>query len=445
MRTIQSRLWISWAAVSWLGAFSAAGAQSPLEQRIDRLEAEIARLKNQVMYQEPAEEVRRVAMYVCPTGHAYDHPGNDGHCPVDGEKLRKRTILRKFRYSRRESISDLIEGAIQSSKRLDMGMSATYSFQQILSGARPRSAFNGGSADLLLTGTPFYTGTFFTDLEVVGGRGPDQILQTIGGINDDLTGRGATNSRIVVREAWLEAAPFRQNLRIVLGKVDLTNYFEQNGFANDETSQFLASPFVNNPALEPPVNGPGLIAQWNSRRGFVLGGGVQSLLGTGDHRDDDVFGIAELAWTHTLLFRRNGTWRVWSRVQSTEGQPLAWGFSLDQRITPWWGIFGRFGKADLRTPTEIRRAWSAGFGFDNALLASVNDKAGVAFGGQENTDGSLERLGEVFYNFFLSDHFRLSLHGQLVFQSVALASEGNPDGRALRRAAVAGVRAQFEF
>ncbi len=38
----------------------------------------------------------------------------------------------------------------------------------------------------------------------------------------------------------------------ILGKIDLTNYFDTNEVANDETTQFLSSGFINNFAVEWP-------------------------------------------------------------------------------------------------------------------------------------------------------------------------------------------------
>ena len=77
--------------------------------------------------------------------------------------------------------------------------------------------------------------------------------------------------RISVREVWLQSELLKQHVRLVAGKIDLTNYFDSNSIANDETTQFITSAFVNNRTLEVPENGPGIAAFYDTRRGVFLG------------------------------------------------------------------------------------------------------------------------------------------------------------------------------
>lgn len=88
------------------------------------------------------------------------------------------------------------------------------------------------------------------------------------GVNEDAAG----NRSMDITELWYEQSWFEQTLRIRLGKIDLTGGFEHRGcpvafdcssYANDETSQFLNSALVNNPAIPFPDNGLAIAAYYS--------------------------------------------------------------------------------------------------------------------------------------------------------------------------------------
>ena len=78
-----------------------------------------------------------------------------------------------------------------------------------------------------------------------------------------------------LREAWLRTELFGQRLALVAGRLDLTNYFDHNAAANDETTQFLADALVNNPALGLASNGTGFAAVFDPKNGFNVKFGFQ--------------------------------------------------------------------------------------------------------------------------------------------------------------------------
>jgi carbohydrate-selective porin OprB len=62
-----------------------------------------------------------------------------------------------------------------------------------------------------------------------------------------------------LREAWLRTEFFGQRLVLTAGRLDLTNYFDRNAGANDETTQFISDALVNNQMLGLAVNGTGMV------------------------------------------------------------------------------------------------------------------------------------------------------------------------------------------
>ena len=83
------------------------------------------------------------------------------------------------------------------------------------------------------------------------------------GVNGDARPREA----IVISELWYQQSLLDDTLQVRIGKMDLTGGFQHTGcpvsfdcsiYANDETSQFLNSAFVNNPTIPFPEEGLGI-------------------------------------------------------------------------------------------------------------------------------------------------------------------------------------------
>src|SRR5205814_8639822 len=110
-----------------------------------------------------------------------------------------------------------------------------------------------------------------------------------------------------------------------------------------------------------------------------------------------------------------GTYRVWLRDDnSAERNRNAAGVSVDQKLTPIFGLFGRYGSAEAVTARD--RFYSAGFQFQNGFNFNPLDVWGVGYS-QTNLDGGdREKLVEGYYNFQISEKLRLSLHLQHVFE-----------------------------
>ena len=73
--------------------------------------------------------------------------------------------------------------------------------------------------------------------------------------NGNVHARGAVDDKGQVLthlksvEAWLRTELFGQRVALTAGRLDLTNYFDQNALANDESLQFISDALVNNQML----------------------------------------------------------------------------------------------------------------------------------------------------------------------------------------------------
>src|SRR3989304_670319 len=334
-----------------------------LENRLEKLEEAVQDLTGRAALMDTAEEIRRVTEYVCPNGHGFETMSEDGKCRICGLNLKERTHFKKFKFARRESVSERISTALEEEfkKRILVGASGTGIFQQILNDSEGRHSSAEGSLDLLFIGKPLTYMTFFVDLEATGGNGPDESIGTLSGRNDD-SGSLQDNDgvdRVSVREAWLQTELLNQHVRLVAGKIDLTNYFDSNDVANDETTQFITSAFVNNRTLEVPENGPGIVSFYDTRKGVFFGLGLQSADNSGLDIVDSLYGIGEVGMRSRYLFGLEGTYRLWGKINGGRNENKGLGMSIDQHLSAKLVAFARYGMNET-DGADVKSAWSTG-------------------------------------------------------------------------------------
>ncbi len=408
--------------------------------RLETLEEAVQDLANRAALMDTAEEIRKVTEYVCPNGHGFETVGKDGKCSICGLDLKERAHFKKFKFARRESISDKISTALEEEfkKRILVGASGTGIFQQILNNGEGQRSSAEGSLDLLFIGKPLTYMTFFVDLEAIGGNGPDEFIGSLSGLNDD-SGSFQDNDgvdRVSVREAWLQTELLKQHVRLAIGKIDLTNYFDSNGVANDETTQFITSAFVNNRTLETPENGPGVASFYDTRRGWFFGLGLQSTDNSGSDIVDGLYGIGEVGMRSRYLFGLEGTYRLWAKINGERNENKGFGMSIDQHLSAKLVAFARYGVNET-DGAEVKGAWSTGLELRHPLLSRVDDSTAFAFGHTESVDGNNEQVTEVYYKFAFNDHFAITPLFQTVFDPVGLEDSDV--------VVLGGIRTQLEF
>jgi hypothetical protein len=384
-----------------------------LIDRIRTLEQRIQELESSTVLSEPETRVKRIEVYRDKNGVEYDQP-------VAGAK--KTVTYQRERVYRRQWLSEKLEQAFsdQDSKKIAVGVSAA-SVTQFASQTKGdptdanRHAYQLSSADLLFSaGLAQYT-SFFADVVGLSGAPPDAEIHGLTLLNS-YTARLVRQNEVNVREAWLRTELFSQKLAISAGRLDLTNFFDRNALANDETTQFVSDALVNNPTLGLATNGSGVAGVFDAKNGFAFKAGLQQSNTDATNLSQSLYSLVEADYVARPKGLLEGNYRVWFRNDnSAERNRSAVGLSVDQRLTPIFGLFGRYGNAEAALGRD--KFYSGGFQIQNGIVFSPLDFWGIGYAQTDLGTGDQEKLVEGYYNFQLSEKLRLSLHLQHVFES----------------------------
>lgn len=386
-----------------------------LLDRIKALEQRLSDVESGTVLSEPETRVKRIEVYVDKNGNQYDQP-------VGGAK--KAVTYQRERVYRRQWLSEKLEQAFadQDSKKITLGVSAASitQFARQTTGdpaQANRHAYQLASADLLFSaGLAQYT-SFFADIVGLSGAPPDAEIHGLTLLNS-YTARLVRQNEVNVREAWLRTELFSQRLGISAGRLDLTNYFDRNAVANDETTQFISDGLVNNPTLGLATNGAGVVGVFDPKNGLAFKAGLQQSNNDATNLSQSMYSLAEVDYVARPPGLSEGNYRVWFRNDnSTERNRSAVGVSVDQKLTPIFGLFGRYGTAEAVSGRD--HFYSAGFQFQKGFVFNPLDLWGVGYAQTDLETGDREKLAEGYYNFQISEKLRFSFHVQHVFESPA--------------------------
>ena len=417
-------------------AAPAADATDPqaLLDRIKTLEQRIADLESGTVLSEPETRVKRIEVYKDKDGVETDEPRPGAE---------KTVTYQRERVYRRQVLSEKIEQVLadQEGKKIAVGVSAasiTQFAQQTKGPADPADghAYQLASADLYFSaGLAQYT-SFFADIVGLSGAPPDAEIPGLTLLNS-YTARLVRQNEVNLREAWLRTELFSQKLAISAGRLDLTNYFDRNAAANDETSQFVSDALVNNPMLGLTSNGAGVVGVFDPKNGFALTAGFQQSKNDATNLSESLYTLGEVDYLARLPGLSEGNYRLWFRNDNSTGINRGGvGVSVDQKLTNVFGLFGRFGSAESETASRDT-FWSVGFQIQNGVVFNPLDYWGFGYAQTDVAGGSRERMVEGYYNFELTGKLRLSLHLQHQFERAA----GVPD----RGFLVPAIRVQARF
>jgi hypothetical protein len=385
-------------------------AQALLE-RIRTLEQRIGELESSTVLSEPETRVKRMEIWVDENGNQYDHP-------VPG--ARQRITYQRERVYRRQTISEKIEDALKSAdeRSVALGISAatvTQMARRTKGDLTTGHAYELASADLFFTaGLAQYT-MFFADIVGLSGSPPDSEIPSSTLLNS-YTARLVRQNELNLREAWVRTEVFSQRLALTAGRLDLTNTFDRNAAANDETSQFISDALVNNPALGLAVNGAGAAAVFDPKNGINLKVGVQQSNPEATNLSQSIYSLAEGGYVARPPGLGEGNYRFWYRWnKGTDTSRAAFGVSLDQKLIPTVTLFGRYGSAEAEFGRD--RFYSIGLGFQNGWVFNPLDTWGIGYAQTAPEVGPLQKLAEGYYNLRLTERLRLSFHLQHVLES----------------------------
>jgi carbohydrate-selective porin OprB len=277
---------------------------------------------------------------------------------------------------------------------------------------------------------------FFADIVGLSGSPPDAEIPTLSLING-YTARLVRQNELNLREAWLRTEVFKNRLAFTAGRLDLTNYFDSNAFANDESTQFISDALVNNQMLGLAVNGTGAAAEFDAKNGLRLKFGLQQSNTEATNLSDSMFTLSEVGYTFTPFALPEGTYRVWFRTDNSD--PVAnrkgVGISLDQKLSNSLGVFGRYGQQE--TDIGHDRFYSVGVGINRGFVFNPEDHWGVGYAQIDLKTGDKEKLVEGYYNLMLTEKLRMSFNLTGVLDS--------PEGAPRFRYLFPGVRLQAAF
>lgn len=308
---------------------------------------------------------------------------------------------------------------------------------------RPGELRFNGAATSVIQGTGkktdwdfFGTGTFdiyahtmlgkklilFFDLQAIGGNGLDAFYETFSGINGN---SGSTQSRdgldrLTILEGWGEFKLFKKVLTLTVGKIDLTNYFDNNASANDETMQFISGSFINNSAFAVPTNTPGVCLQTTFYKRYHLQIGLASTQNSGDQLFRKFYRIVSMGWTFAPEsdFELDMSGYVYQHPEAPKS--FGWGLSFNKIFFENYNVFGRYGQNEKETNkiAPVHASWSVGLRFVKTFF-SYPLAIGLAFGENKAYDKTMkiEKISEIYIRYQLNKWVFLSPHFQYLWNA----------------------------
>lgn len=394
-----------------------------LLERIAALEKRVIQLESTTVLSEPETRTKRVEVYVDKNSNEYDHP-------VPGAK--KVVTYQRERVYRRQTINEKVQEALdeQGERSVAVGVSAALMPNAALQLKGPSSEAHGqaydlASADLTFTARVAQYTTFFGDIVGLSGPTPENQIPTLTLLNS-YAARLNRQNEVDVREAWIKSEFLHQTLSISAGRLDLTNYFDRNAAANDETRQFLSDALVNNPTLGLVSNGAGVAVVYDPKKTVNFKVGFQQNSPNTPSLSQSLLALAEVGVLAKPFSLPEGNYRLWIRSDNTVGgHKQAAGLSLDQKLTDQMTLFARVGYGFV--PNSVQNGnmvfYSGGLQLAKRFVFFPGDAWGLGYGQTDLTSGlAREHLGEAYYNFQLTERLRFSPRIQYVRESRANAS-----------------------
>lgn len=337
-------------------------------------------------------------------------------------------------------------------------------------------------------------GRLFGHFRIGQGKGLGSLRTAYSGSNATAFQLGGVqqpdDSAVMLAQAWYQAdVPLgdvaqrsHRHLEVNFGKMDPFVFFDQNAAANDETRQFLASPFVHNALLDNPIAAnvganaygftPGLRIAYHNEEAKpeshqlslgVFGAGSGANYG-GSFGAPFVIAqwanrvrLAGLEGNYRLYGWRNGQAPTYARGETRPHRGV--GVSVDQRLGDATNVFARLGKA-WGEKLAFDRTLSLGAEFGGSYWDRAADALGVGIAvnrtsadfrrdsstvdadGDGNADygwaaDGTEKVIETYYRYRLAKQFEISPDLQLIAQPA-----GN---RSVSMLKIFGLRAQLTF
>jgi hypothetical protein len=231
---------------------------------------------------------------------------------------------------------------------------------------------------------------------------------------------------------------FKEIITVTIGKIDLTNYFDNNASANDETMQFISGSFINNASFAVPSNSPGIRLRTTILNRYHIQFGMSSQDNAGAQLYHDLYKIASLGWTFAPGTGFESNIRLYGYQVPDANDDYGFGVSLDKVFFNNYNVFGRYGSNQDAVANfwGVKSSWSAGFRY----VETINKQPlaiGIAYGENFPADKTLqhEQVTELYIRRQLNKWVHISPHFQYVWNRQGTHEE----------LTVIGLRTHFNF
>ena len=293
----------------------------------------------------------------------------------------------------------------------------------------------GYVADLQFAFVPFTDSQVFLRLHAGEGDGADVDLEDKGLIYGDLNtlnDNNPGNSTVNVLELYYFQGLLDGKLTLLAGKTEPVVLIDVNSFANDEYTQFVGKPFVNDVVLDAeniysPLIAIGFAPNANWKFDALIQSTNRPELPSDQQKSryDDVFDTpfvaAQVTYTNLDLKRDLiGNYRFYSFFATYErdkldgnGKQKGWGvgISIDQQISDKAGLFARAGYHNEEV-YEVEWQWTVGAELSRLFPGREDDRFGIGFAGLHISDNvelnDTELHFEAYYKFHLGETFTLT-------------------------------------
>jgi len=354
-------------------------------------------------------------------------------------------------------------------------------------GAGEDSIFNASwSSDIEIEKAFSDWGLAFLHLEPGIGDTIESELSVFSNVNRDAS---PTDAIPEVTEVWYEHYFFNKQVAIGGGKLDFTVYFDQNQYANDETTQFLAHMFRNSPVIEfPSDNTLGFHTHicMEAARFLEFDFGYFNANVTWKNIFDHSFYMGQvnvipvelLNYVNKDQWGGNYRFYVWindrfheklanevgALSDNTKEMNYGFGMSFDQMATDVFGLFARFGwqrpdiipagaqRGDSHGDPTLEWSWSTGVQMTGKYYKRPDDTFGFAIGqvfpSIEWKDAASDNYGageghiELYYKCQLNKCLAISPDFQFIWNPRGVNHSWQGDNDMIF---VYGARAQVDF
>lgn len=316
--------------------------------------------------------------------------------------------------------------------------SAVSVIHNTLSGKQASSAV--GLVDLYATTSFGGESLFFIYFQAKGGNGLDNTINSFISLDAN---SGSTQSSdgqdvVLIPEAWAEFSLLDDNIKFTVGKLDLTNYFDNNNFANDEYSQFITSGFVNSAAIPIFETTPAIRVRTTLLNRFFIQLAFANSINSGDKIFSNPLKMGSVGFKVFSDSDFEGNLRLYGYMHPRADDNIGFGVSYDQNLFDLMGLFVRWNKntKEYSDIIGIEEAFSLGFAYKD-ILFNRKFSGGLAYGNNKIFTASL------YQEYFLELFTRLQIN-KWVYISPHVQGIWNIRG-SNKKAYFAALKAQINF